>query len=386
MTEEELDLGVYVDSAIERQARMTGMGELVERVGPPLQAISVGIAVSNRLPEQLARLNSALLHLKAEIAFDNIKGRWFGPPKSWWTVQRLFFAYLGGIAVVVLISLGAYSRLRRAFRRGLNRETRLRAALSTRHAEMLEQKNAQLAAQNDEMQRLLQAVSHDLKSPMVTVRGFAGVLEDAMASGDQDLARDACRRIVVSTGHLSGITDGLQEFNRVDQKPVALRELDLAALIAETEEMLSADIAETEARIVVASELPNVRADETQLLRVLLNLILNALRHGCPEPGMTIEISAAKGAQVTEIVVRDHGPGVPEAFQHDVFRLFRRLAPGQADGSGIGLSIVARVAAKHGGSAWISSPEGGGAAVHFTLLNSAAETVDERATLKERAA
>jgi signal transduction histidine kinase len=121
-------------------------------------------------------------------------------------------------------------------------------------------------------------------------------------------------------------------------------------------------------------------------LRVLLNMILNALRHGCPEPGMTVEITATTGTDSTEIVVRDHGPGIPEAFQRDVFRLFRRLAPGQSNGNGIGLSIVARIAAKHGGAAWASSPEGRGAALHVTLPNTPNDRSSPPATTSEDAA
>ena len=206
---------------------------------------------------------------------------------------------------------------------------------------------------------------------MVTVRGFAGLLEDAMKSGDEALARDACRRIVASTKHLSGITDGLQEFNSVDQRPVALTEVDLNALVDEVKVMLAAEIEGARATVFSPDLLPKVQADESQLLRVILNLVLNALRHGCPEPGMTVEITAKTRLDCTEIVVRDHGPGIPEAFHRDVFRLFRRVAAGQADGTGIGLSIVARIAAKHGGAAWASSPAGGGAALHVTLLNRA---------------
>lgn len=364
-----IDLGVFVDAAFDRKVRMKDIRAQFARVGAPLQATPVGIAVSNARPGVLRRLDGALRDMKAEAAYGAITERWFGAPPSWWTAQRMFFAYLAVVAVMVLIALGAFNRLSERTRQMLSREARLRVAMSQRHAETLEQKNTLLATQNEEMQRLLQAVSHDLKSPMVTVRGFAGVLEDALTAGDEGLARDACRRIVASTGRLSGITDALQEFSRVDQKPVALREVDLNALVNEAREMLSIDIAASGAQVVVPEPLPKLRADESQVLRVFLNLIANALHHGCPRPGMTIEITADVGPDLTEISVRDHGPGIPEAFRRDVFRLFRRLAPGQSDGSGIGLSIVARIAAKHGGTAWASAPEGGGATLHVTLLN-----------------
>jgi signal transduction histidine kinase len=364
-----IDMGVFVDAAVRRQLHMRVRGAQFAPVGAPLQATPIGIAVSKDRPGVLARLDGALRELKAEAGFNTITKRWFGPPPSWWTPQRMFFAYLAAVAVMALVALGVFRRLSERSRQMLTRETGLRADMTKRHDATLEQKNALLATQNEEMQRLLQAVSHDLKSPMVTVRGFAGVLEDALTAGDEALARDACRRIVASTGRLRGITDALQEFSRVDQKPVALRQVNLNAMVDEAREMLAVDIAAAEARIVVPEPLPKMRADESQLLRVFLNLVTNALRHGCPQPGMTIEITAAVGPNATEIRVRDHGPGIPEAFLRDVFRLFRRLAPGQSDGSGIGLSIVARIAAKHGGTAWASAPEGSGAALHVTLLN-----------------
>jgi signal transduction histidine kinase len=381
-----VDLVVLLDAAFDRRARTAEFDKQFAQVGPQIHTIPIGIAVSHTQPETLALLDHMLRNMKAQPGFDAIVARWFGAPPSWWTPMRMFLAYAISISTVVIVALTAFSSQRLIARNLLTHDIRMRVTLASRNAAVLELKNAQLISQNQEMQRLLQAVSHDLKSPMVTVRGFAGVLEDAMASGNEPLARDACRRIIASTKNLSGIIEGLHEFNRVDQKPVALADVDLNALIAEAGEMLAADIDIAKASIVVPMRLPHVRADETQLLRVLLNMILNALRHGCPEPGMTVEITATTGTDSTEIVVRDHGPGIPEAFQRDVFRLFRRLAPGQSNGNGIGLSIVARIAAKHGGAAWASSPEGGGAALHVTLSNTPNDRSSPPATTSEDAA
>jgi signal transduction histidine kinase len=362
-----LDLAVFVESAFDALRRAYAPNTRFVSVGPPVQSTPIGIAVTNRLPEALALLDAALHDLKSEARFAELSQRWFGPPPSWWSVERLIWAAIGAIGAVLAAAGLLIQRLRATQRRQLLAESVKREALARAHAAAQEEKTKELALQNEEMERLLQAVSHDLKSPIVTVRGFASLLEEAMESGDDASARDACRRIMSSTRRLGGITDGLLEVSRADRKPIDPVAIDLNLLVDEVADMLSATIAQAGATVTMPDRLPMAWADRSQMLRVMLNLIANALHHGCPRPGMRVEVTARQSDAATEIIVRDHGPGIPEEFQRDVFRLFRRLGEDRRDGSGIGLSIVATIAAKHDGTSWASSPPGGGAALHVSV-------------------
>jgi signal transduction histidine kinase len=367
LSDQELDMGLFVDEAFDSLANRFGGDQRFVKVGSSFRSVPIGIAVDKTRPEVLARLDGALIDLKAEPAYAALKTRWFGPPPSWWTPERIIAAVVLTLIAFALLPLALFARMRAGARRLLMAEGLNRNHLASLHAEALQVKNDQLAAQNEEMERLLHAVSHDLKSPMVTVRGFATLLEEAMEEGDEDMARDACRRILSSTGRLSGITDGLLEFSKVDQRRMTPSDIDLNALVAEATELLNFDIIAAGATVRTPDPLPSLSADRSQLLRLMMNLISNALHHGCPRPGMTVDITARTDPGHVELAIRDNGPGIPEAFHREVFRLFRRLGGGRSDGSGIGLSIVARIAAKHGGTCWASSPEGGGAALHVRL-------------------
>jgi light-regulated signal transduction histidine kinase (bacteriophytochrome) len=249
-----------------------------------------------------------------------------------------------------------------------------------RHAEELEQVNRQLRAKNQEVEDFAYSVSHDLKSPLVSITGFIGMLEEELAEEEPDAeeSRRMIERIHHATGRMSRLIDELLELSRVGRVQLAPEPLDLARLVDElARNELAGRLDEREAKICVAPNPPKVYGDERLITHALQNLLSNALKHGCPEPGATIEVGAEEADDETRLFVRDHGPGIAPEYHARIFKLFQRLDTKQ-EGTGIGLAMVARIAELHGGRVWVESQEGRGATFWLALPREHAEE-EERA-------
>jgi PAS domain S-box-containing protein len=222
-----------------------------------------------------------------------------------------------------------------------------------------------LEASNKEMQRLLYAVSHDLKSPLVTVRGFAEILTSSLEKGDMQRASDAAARINRNAKTMTELIDAVLELSRISRHEIAVERLHVRELVDEVLSALAAEIDQADGTIVIG-ELPIVEADRTLLLQVFLNLVQNALKYGVDQHSRTIEIGSVSDDRQCKLFVRDFGRGIDSRQHERVFRLFHRVDNAR-EGSGLGLATVAKVIDRHRGKVWVESMPGQGATFWFTL-------------------
>jgi PAS domain S-box-containing protein len=214
----------------------------------------------------------------------------------------------------------------------------------------------------------LQAVSHDLRTPLASVLGIALTLQrgrGVLAAADTD---DLVGRLIANARKLDRILNGLLDLDRLDRGIVELRRerLDLARLVAGVvsearEELL-------EAHPVSLDLLPiQVDADAAKLERIVENLLANAARH--TDPGTPIWVRVSPGERGALLCVDDAGPGIPAEQRESIFRPFQRGADGGAygAGSGVGLALVAQFASLHHGRAWVEDRVGGGASFRVLL-------------------
>ncbi|MCP3961065.1 MAG: PAS domain S-box protein [bacterium] len=236
----------------------------------------------------------------------------------------------------------------------------------------LEAKNAELQVKNAEMERFVYTVSHDLKSPLVTIHGFLGLLEKDWTAGDHDRARANVERIRNAAGKMSRLLDDLLELSRIGRVINPPREASLGELAGEAVELVAGAIAERGAEVEVSPELPTVSCDRPRMLEVFQNLIENAVKFMGDEPAPRIEIGVRPDAEPV-IYVRDNGAGIDPRYQEQIFLLFERLDL-EIDGTGVGLALAKRIVEVHGGSIWVESEgEGRGATFCFTLPASGAQ-------------
>ncbi|MFQ5746965.1 MAG: sensor histidine kinase [Gemmatimonadota bacterium] len=212
-------------------------------------------------------------------------------------------------------------------------------------------------------------VSHELKTPLASIRGFAEAVTQGGASEEQ--VAEFAGRIFANTTRMQNLVDDLLDLSRIESgawTPHAVP-VDLAALAAETWRALAAgpEGADVVLRTRV-DENAEVHADPDALRQILRNLLDNALRYAPGGSGVEVRASRVPGG--SRIEVRDAGPGIPGAHVRRVFERFYRVDAARsraAGGTGLGLSIVKHLVAAHGGEVGIDSELGEGTTVWLTL-------------------
>lgn len=238
-------------------------------------------------------------------------------------------------------------------------------ALKQAQLKLSEQTRA-LEHANAELEQFVYAASHDLKSPLVTILGFASYMKADIDNQQYSDVRDYANRIESAAIHLRDNVDQLLELSRVGECDAPKSTVPIKPVITELTELLHEDIASRNITLKLKLDAPTVPANPTQLHQALLNLLTNAIRYGSSNPKPRIEIGSAQTANAVRIFVRDNGPGIAKEHHERIFRLFERLESG-CEGTGIGLALVRRIAQAHNGYVWLESSPGTGTTfwLHF---------------------
>ncbi|MCP5197461.1 MAG: PAS domain S-box protein [Gammaproteobacteria bacterium] len=225
----------------------------------------------------------------------------------------------------------------------------------------------ELEAKNTELERFTYTVSHDLKSPLITIKGFLGVLEQDLASGDTEQIHRDMARIGAAADKMQNLLADLLELSRIGRICNPPVRVSLVELAHEAAELLAGRLQQRDVRLVVADDLPIVCGDRPRLLEVMQNLLDNAVKYlgKQPEPSVTVGCRQDRGQTVC--YVRDNGLGIEPCYHDKIFGLFEQLDP-HTEGTGIGLALVKRIIEFHGGRIWVESAGfGQGSAFCFTL-------------------
>lgn len=224
-----------------------------------------------------------------------------------------------------------------------------------------------LKAKNDELERFTYTVSHDLKSPLVTIRGFLGLLDRDVASGDIDRARHDIDRIRNATETMAHLLDDLLALSRVGRVAQTLHPIALDRVVGQVAALLTGPLEERGVELVVQDDLPQVLGDSTRLLEVFQNLIENAIKFMGQQAHPRIEVGARNEGEMVHCHVRDNGIGIDAVHHEAIFGLFDRV-DSQVEGSGLGLTLVRRIVEAHGGAIHVESAgRGQGSCFYFTL-------------------
>ena len=261
--------------------------------------------------------------------------------------------------------------------RSFNEMTRrLRALYDDLRQEIAEHRLAQeeLEAKNAELERFTYTVSHDLKSPLVTIKGFLGLLEKDAVAGDFDRMRVDIQRIKSAAETMNRLLDELLELSRVGRQINPFEDVALGELARLAVELLAGEIEACGVEIEITPDLPEVVGDRIRLLEVLQNLLANAVKFMGSQSEPWVEVGSRDDGDQQVFYVRDNGIGIDSKYQEQIFGLFERL-DGQVDGTGVGLALVKRIVELHGGRIWVESPgEGYGSTFCFTLSTAGPES------------
>lgn len=208
---------------------------------------------------------------------------------------------------------------------------------------------------------IMDTVSHDLRSPLAAIRAVAGVLKrDAHSHTLSPQQRqEHVAGLESSAGKMCRLLDDLLDLERLTSDPVPLRRRDtdlvelVRAVVLEHAEALTGRQVDLDLAPIKAD------VDAPKVERIVENLLLNAVRH--TPPGTTVRVSLTATDRAAVVSVEDAGPGIPEDLRDKVFERFYRVSGQHGSGTGLGLSLVARLADLHGGRAWVESSVVGGA-------------------------
>jgi signal transduction histidine kinase len=223
---------------------------------------------------------------------------------------------------------------------------------------------------NAELERFTYTVSHDLKSPLITIKGFLGFLSADAQSGNIKRLNSDIQRISDAADKMQLLLNDLLELSRIGRLVNKPQFINLNDLISDVLELLHGRLhgGAVPVYVDVQENLQGIYGDRPRLFEVLQNLIDNAAKFMGDQPNPRIEIgqegTREDGSSV--LFVRDNGIGIDPKFKDRIFGLFDKLDP-RSDGTGIGLALAKRIIEFHGGRIWVESEPGKGATFYFTL-------------------
>lgn len=243
--------------------------------------------------------------------------------------------------------------------------TRLQESLK-RELTIQEKLISELELKNAELERFTYTASHDLKSPLITIRGFLGYLEQDARNGNFERLQGDVKRISEATEKMHLLLNELLELSRVGRVINDPKQTPLGEIVQEALKRVEGQLQLRQVQVRVGSDLPEVFGDTERLIEVIQNLVDNACKFMGDEKHPIIEIDMQKQEDENVYYIKDNGIGIDKKFHEKVFGLFDKLNP-NSSGTGIGLALVKRIIEVHGGKIWIESEEGKGTTFFFTL-------------------
>ncbi len=237
----------------------------------------------------------------------------------------------------------------------------LREALGKSEEECTRHLDAARSA-NAELQQFSYAASHDLKEPLRSVSTYAQLLQRHYAEDEH--ACEFTSFIVDGVNRMNTLIDSLLTYSRTGG-PVRRTAVNLNSVVQWALLNLERSVRESEAQIVFG-DLPEVLADESQMVQLFQNLLSNSLKYRSSEIPR-IEVSSQETEGVHTISVRDNGIGIDPAYQKQIFTAFKRLHGREVPGTGLGLALCRKIIEGHGGRIWVESDGKEGSVFKFTL-------------------
>ncbi|MCX6571434.1 MAG: PAS domain S-box protein [Candidatus Aminicenantes bacterium] len=236
-----------------------------------------------------------------------------------------------------------------------------------RAEEEIRRKSKELQEKNDELNRITYAVSHDLRSPLVTIQTFQEHLEQDVRSQDAARVKKDLGYIRSAADKMGRLLDEIRRLSRVGRIVNPSEEAPLQAIVKEALDLVAGRITARGVQVDLTEEPVVLYGDRMRLVEVFQNLVDNAAKFMGGQPAPRVEIGVEQAGEELVLYVRDNGIGIGPEVQPLIFGLFHKLDPG-SEGEGIGLALVKRIVELHGGRIWLESEGSGqGTTFRFTL-------------------
>lgn len=227
----------------------------------------------------------------------------------------------------------------------------------------LKEKEEKLQAINAELERFSYTVSHDLRSPLFTIKGFIGLLEEDIASGNLESVHENIVKINTAADKMTHLLNNLLELSRVGRFTNPFIPVNMDKIVNDALESVSGIINERKVKLIMPEKMPRVLADPQRMAEVWQNLIENAVKFMGNQSDPVIEIGYSDSEKEIEFFIRDNGMGIDPKYHETIFGLFNKL-DNKSEGTGFGLALVKRIIEVHGGTIRVES-EGRGKGCTF---------------------
>lgn len=255
--------------------------------------------------------------------------------------------------------------------------------------ELVEERTADLKAANDELKKFTYIASHDMRAPLINIKGFAGELRLAMETiqsavdellplineknrekvrtAIQEDVPEALGFINASVNRMDSLINSILILSRLGRRNLTFEPIDMNGLVQAILKNLAYRIEEMHITVEVES-LPEVIADRICMEQIMGNLLDNAIKYLSPERKGEIRLRGEQGEEVTTFHIQDNGRGIAEQDIPKIFDIFSRAGSPDVPGEGMGLAYVQTMVRRHGGHIWCTSEPGIGTAFTFTIL------------------
>lgn len=249
--------------------------------------------------------------------------------------------------------------------------------------------NSVLQEKNKELESIIHIASHDLRTPLVNVKGFSRelkyscdrvkeLLEDVIINGDkadelheilQNEVPESLGFIINSAEKMSAILDGLLKLARLGKSALTFEDIDMNELVCEIRDSMEYTIHNLDVKVEI-EDLPPCRAEREQIIQIFSNFLSNALKYLDEDRKGHIKITGEKIPGYTKYCVEDNGIGIEQDNLDKIFGIFYRISSeGKQPGDGLGLTIVKRIVEMHKGAVWAESEYGKGSKFSFTIAD-----------------
>lgn len=222
---------------------------------------------------------------------------------------------------------------------------------------------------NKELEAFTYSVSHDLRAPLRSIRGFSQVLSDDYGNQLNAEGNRLLGKVIRSASQMGQLIDDLLDFSRIGRKELFLSRINTQNQVMEViEEVTDNDPAKKQ--YINVSSLPEMKGDQNMLKLVWTNLISNAVKYSRKNADPKIEIGSIKKNGGDIFYVKDNGVGFDMKYSNKLFNVFQRLHNNtEFEGTGVGLALAHRIITRHNGTIWTDAKINEGATFYFSIPN-----------------
>lgn len=228
----------------------------------------------------------------------------------------------------------------------------------------------QLKAVKEELENFVYTISHDLKSPIVSIEGYVSMLLEKYSNGMDGNGLHYLNRIEWNIQKMGKLLNSLLELSRIGRVIGQKREVMVREIIDQALKVQQVSIDRRGVTVEIQDGLPAITCDQQRLYQVFSNLTGNAIKFIGDQPNPLVRIGYREAGDMHEFFIKDNGIGIDPKYHEKIFGIFQRLEDVKnVEGTGVGLTIAKRIIEHHGGRIWIESETGKGSTFYFTIPN-----------------